>query len=211
MVIDYCVKPTGDDSSPTLAVISIGENGEKIGQLSRQSQSSFVLTEFEGGNTKSKYVIDLRVDGEIRPFSALVMKQEDKDQSASISHSSKEPEVVLKIRDRLFTCGGKMYILSNISENRPREHFHGGPKSISRLDNFPYSKLEDVDLETKGRPERRLRGVHVGEISGIGLFGRGHHVRLEDPQLEKVGLPLAATSFVINTTWKSHRVPTVST
>jgi hypothetical protein len=140
-----------------------------------------------------------KVRGEVRPFSISVTKE------SAHGASGSEWSPVLEIRNRLFLNRGRVYIISNVPEGKPISHFHAGPKFISRLDNFPEKELDSHDPVLLNRLERRLRGVHVGEIYGIGMSEKGHIVKIEDPELESIGLALAVASFLINTTAHVHR------
>jgi hypothetical protein len=127
------------------------------------------------------------VHGEFRPFSISVLNQnEDND-------INKE---VLTIREHLFKHGGKFYMLTNHPEGKHWNEYLSGPRYISRLDNFPYSDLKEIDHHIKHKL-RRFRGVQVGEVSGLGL--QGHHVKV-DKELEVIGLLIAASSYLIYST-----------
>jgi hypothetical protein len=127
------------------------------------------------------------VHGAFRPFSISVLNQtEDND-------ANKE---VLTIREHLFKYGGKFYMLTNHPEGKHRNEYVSGTRYISRLDNFPYSDLTDIDHHIK-HELLRFRGVPVGEVSGLGL--QGHHVKV-DKELEVIGLLIAASSYLIYST-----------
>jgi hypothetical protein len=87
-------------------------------------------------------------------------------------------------------------MLTNHPEGRHWNEYLQGPRYISRLDNFPYSDLTDLDDHIRHRL-RRFRGVPVGEASGLGLHS--HHVKV-DKELEDIGLFLAASSYLIYST-----------
>ena len=83
-------------------------------------------------------------------------------------------------------------MLTNHSEVRHWNNYISGPRYISRLDNFPYSDLTELDHNLKHRL-RRFRGIRVGEASGLGTHS--HHV--------KAGIGLfiaAASSYLIYST-----------
>ena len=81
-------------------------------------------------------------------------------------------------------------------EGKHWNEYLSGPRYISRLDNFPYSDLKEIDHHIKHKL-RRFRGVQVGEVSGLGL--QGHHVKV-DKELEVIGLLIAASSYLIYST-----------
>jgi hypothetical protein len=87
-------------------------------------------------------------------------------------------------------------MFTNHPEGRPWHQYLSGPRYISRLDNFPYSDLAEVDHHLKHRL-KRFRGVPVGEASGLGTHG--HHVKVEK-ELEDVGLIIAASSYLLYST-----------
>ena len=165
-------------------------SGEKL-ELFESDAEPWVFFLNPGSSGELKF--SKKVDGEVRPFSIIV------------TESTSSGEVpVLKIRDRLFRHKNKMYVVSNVPEGRSIGDYQSGPKYISRLDGFLASDPSEIDPVTTSRAERRLRGVHVGEIIGSGNHGNGHRVRIEDEELEDIGLPLAVSSFLINTTAHSR-------
>lgn len=132
-----------------------------------------------------KWFLSQRVDGELRPFSMVAEKIEGALKT-----------VTLKIRDHLFFHSGNMYMYSNVPEGLIHHHAKNGPKFISRLVNFPFSDPSEVDPETRHRL-RRVRGVPVGEINGLGHSG--HSVKIER-ELEDIGLEISASAFLLYTT-----------
>jgi hypothetical protein len=69
---------------------------------------------------------------------------------------------------------------------------------LAGLNNFPYSKLSEVDHQhyTLRDKIKRLRGTPVGEASGLGTENRGHRVKL-DSELDDIGLFIAAISYLL--------------
>ena len=123
--------------------------------------------------------------GEFRPFSISVLNQnEDND-------INKE---VLTIREHLFKYGGKFYMLTNHPEGKHWNEYLSGIRYISRLDNFPYSDLREIDHHVK---HELLRFRSTVEVSGLGI--QGHHVKV-DKELEVIGLQIAASSYLIYST-----------
>jgi hypothetical protein len=114
----------------------------------------------------------------------------------SVTALEGEHEPLLTIRNHVFFHGSKAYYLTGIPEDvRPANHILGR-RHISRLDKFPFSRLEDIDMETWGRL-RRHRGVSVGTIDGLGL----DRLRVSlSGELEDVGLPLSAASYLLYST-----------
>jgi hypothetical protein len=87
-------------------------------------------------------------------------------------------------------------MLTNHPEGKHWNEYLSGTRYISRLDNFPYSDLTDIDHHIK-HELLRFRGVPVGEVSGLGI--QGHHVKVEK-ELEVIGLLIAASSYLIYST-----------
>ena len=103
---------------------------------------------------------------------------------------------VLTIREHLFKHREKFYMLTNHPEGKHWNEYLSGPRHISRLDNFPYTELAELDHHIRHRL-RRFRGIPVGEASGLGIDG--HHVRV-DKELEDIGLLIAASSYLLYAT-----------
>ncbi len=207
LTIIYFIRSTGK-KSPLAEVKESGEKRE--GEIFREPDGSFSLITNEPKPRKLSF--SHRVDGEIRPFSMIVTETSYEEEEEKSGKKVAEPEahlrVILKIRDRMFFHNGKMYIISNVPEGKPTQHFLSGPKFISRLNGFPYSDLSMIDAITRSRAERRLRGTHVGEISGIGHIGEGYRITIdevEDEGLKDIALPLAVASFLLNTTYQSSK------
>ena len=176
MTINFLIKSA--DRSHTEA--SISSNSVVVAKLTREERGKARLVSLQG----ETWTLSQTVDGEIRPFSMLVERETGNN------------VVVLKIRDHLFAYNGKMYMLSNVPQGMSQHLALIGSKFISRLDGFPYEDPSSVDLETRNRL-RRHRGVPVGQMSGIGASGQ--IVKIEK-ELEGVGLPLAASAFLLYTT-----------
>lgn len=125
--------------------------------------------------------LDPRVHGEIRPFSMEVSDANGLDAPG------------LTIRNHVFYHRSKAYMLTGIPEDvRPADHVLG-KRHLNRLDNFPFARLEDIDLETWGRL-RRHRGVSVGTFEGFGPGG----FRVELPKdLQDIGIQLAAAAYLL--------------
>lgn len=175
MAVLYTVKRTGGFAD---AVVT--EGGKEVAQIRPKGTGTFELESADG----ALWRLDPRVAGEIRPFSLVV------------TPASGTGTPVLRIQNHVFQHGGRFYMLMGIPEDRhPKDHLIGG-RFIIRLDRFPFTNMEDIDRETWGRL-RRLRGVSVGEIGGLGLDG--HTVELSD-ELGPIGLQLAAASYLLYST-----------
>ena len=175
MTIEFAVKRTGKSSD---AVISSG--GKDVASLRGEGNMLFRLESAGDGGWR----LDPRVHGEIRPF------------SMNVTSSGTFGAPVLTIRNHVFRHDGKMYLLNGIPEDvRPAEHILGG-RYICRLDKFEFSDLEDIDLETWGRLRMR-RGVSVGTVEGFGL---GEYKVKLSQELQDIGLPLSAASYLIYAT-----------
>ena len=138
---------------------------------------------FKLSDQNQEWLLNRRVDGEIRPFSIVVLRTDTADFE----------EIVLKIKDHIFLHNGYFYMLGGIPEGRSPRHHLMGSKHICRLTNFPFSHPDQIDAEAKNRLKKH-RGVSVGEIFGLG--SRGFHVKLED-EVNEIGLPLAACAYLI--------------
>jgi hypothetical protein len=174
---EYVVKRTGDFWQAD--VIS---DGKKVGELTKGDGLNFQV---KVKDAKQGFLLDPRVDGKIRPFSMVAYEITNPD--------GKEKRMVLKILNNLFLHQGAMYALGNLPEGRTARDHVFGSRFISRMDNFPFKSLEDVDLATHARLKKH-RGIKVGEMSGLGVSG--HKVTLE-PELQDIGIPLATSSYLI--------------
>ncbi len=142
------------------------------------------LFKISGGT--QDWLLSSRVDGEVRPFSMLVYRSDGNDLTNSRS-------TVLKIKDHVFLNNGYFCVMGGIPEGRVPRHHLVGSKYICKLENFPFSHLDQIDAETKNRLKRH-RGIPVGEFYGLG--STGFHVKLAD-ELKDVGLPLAASAYLM--------------
>ena len=183
MSIDYVVK---QEKSPREA--KVFENQKEVGLLTNEGKGTFELV----SNDNRGWILTNKVDGEFRPFSMIVRPK-----TSSLAHSVKEEEAcILKIRGHLFQHNRKFYMFGSIPEGKPSKEFITGKRFICRLINFPFSDIDEIDVETRSRL-RILRGLPVGEMYGIG--SAGFHVQIES-ELHDIGLPLAASSYLIYST-----------
>jgi len=165
---------------------------EEVGKIKKGEGLSFRLISHKDG---LEWVLTNKVHGERRPFSFAV--KNDKQNTLCITEH--QGEEIFVVRDQLFKHNGKFYMLANHPEGKSwTEHVNSSIKYISRLDNFPYHDLSEVDHEhyTLRHKIKRFRGIAVGEASGLGIEDRGHRVRL-DGELDDVGLFIAAISYLL--------------
>lgn len=181
--IDYVIK---QEKSPKEA--KVFENQREAGLLTNEGRGTFELV----SNDNRGWVLTNKVDGEFRPFS-MIVRPKTSNQAQSVKA---EEAWILKIRDHLFRHNRNFYMFGGIPEGKPHKEFVTGKRFICRLINFPFSDIEEVDVETRSRL-RILRGLPVGEMYGIG--SAGFHVQIES-ELQDIGLPLAASSYLIYST-----------
>lgn len=138
-------------TKPWEAKIYVGEGGEEIAEIKKgEDQKSFKLLAKDG----REWILTKSVHGKFRPFSLSVIEQ-DKDKDKS----NKE---VLTIIEHIFKHGDKFYMLTNHPEGKHWNEYLRGPRYISRLDNFPYSDMQELDYHIKHKL-RRFRGIPIGE------------------------------------------------
>lgn len=173
--MQYAVRSSGGPPDA-----SIWKGGEEVATIRREGRLLFRLE----SSAKEIWMLDPRVHGEVRPFSMKV----------TASGTGGEP--VLTIRNHVFFHSGRAYILTAVpADVHPAEHTLG-KRHVSRLDRFPFSRLEDIDLQTWGRL-RLNRGVSVGTMEGLGADE--FRISLSE-ELQGVGLPLAAASYLLYST-----------
>ena len=181
-------------------VFSGDENGEEIAEIRKGDDFDFKLTSLKDGQ---EWLVTNRVHGEYRPFSFSVLKADDKGRQGAGDGSPDKGKEILVVRDNLFRHNDKFYMLANNPEGKPWQEYATSPvRYISRLENFPYSRLEELDdpqhhyHHQLGHKLKRFRGVPVGEASGLGIGEKGHTVRVGE-ELKDIGLFLAVTSYLI--------------
>jgi hypothetical protein len=178
------------------------ENGEEIAEIIKGEGLEFKLISQKDNR---KWVLTNKIDDQHRRFSFSVREVEAKEVNDAGERRGKEKEKegnpLLIIRDNIFTHNGKFYMLANHPEGKSWHNYVNSPvRYISRLDNFPYSTVSEMD-ENKHHQNlrhklKRFRGVPVGEASGLGATPEGHHVKVND-ELDDIGLFLAATSYLM--------------
>lgn len=169
-MMEFVIKATERQSARILV------DGKEVATIGPSGKAIFSIRSASLGDWK----VELREEGQIRPFSAEITGADTN-------------RVTVKIRNHLFFYKGAAYLLTGIPEEvRPADHVLGR-RHISRLDSFPFSRLDTVDLETWGRL-RLHRGTSVGEIDGTSP--QEFRVTLSGELLE-IGLPLSATLYLL--------------
>jgi hypothetical protein len=163
---------------------TIVEGNEEKGTLTRDDNNEeFHLQTKAEGN----WALTLRIDGIISPFSIGCYTVDD----------CKSGAESLVIKNNLFDHHNNLY---SIGEARPAalgsEMPVDGARFICRLVNFPYFKIDEIDLETRSRL-RRHQGIPVGEIYGLGAVG--YHTKIYGNELSEIDLPLCAATYILYT------------
>lgn len=180
---------------PTDAKIFL--EGQEVAEIKKGEGATFKLVSKDG----HEWIITNKVHGMVRPFSISILQQnKDNEQDRKQDNDDKDGnnnQVVFTIREHLFKHKGKFYMLTNHPEGKHWNEYLSGPRYISRLDNFPYSNLTEIDNHIK-HSLRRFRGVPVAEASGLGI--NGHHVKITSDEIKDIGLFIAASSYLIYST-----------
>ena len=170
------------------------ENGKEVAEIRRRGeQPEFRLL---SKNDNHEWLLTNKIDGEHRRFSFSIREVEKQQEQGQ-----REKGALLIVRDNIFKHNGMFYMLANQPEGKSWHNYISNPvRYISRLDNFPYSDVSEMD-ENKHHQNlrhkiKRFRGVPVGEASGLGTTPEGHHVKVND-ELDDIGLFLAATSYLM--------------
>jgi len=175
------------------------KNGEEIATITKGEGLEFKLISRKDNR---EWVLTNKVDGQHRRFSFSVSEAEKKEQMRVEGRGSVlEDNVLLTIQDNIFMHNGKFYMFANHPEGKSWHDYVISPvRYISRLDNFPYSSISEMDENKHHQSLRyklkRFRGVPVGEASGLGATPEGHQVKVND-ELDGIGLFIAATSYVM--------------
>ena len=179
------------------------ENGEEIAQILKGEDLEFKLISQKDDR---EWLLTNKIDGQHRRFSFSVREAERKEpkapeQSGKEGGGGKGGDALLIIHDNIFMHKDKFYMLANHPEGISWHNYVDSPiRYISRLDNFPYSNISEMN-ENKNHQNlrqklKRFRGVPVGKASGLGATPEGHHVKVND-ELDDIGLFLAATSYLM--------------
>jgi hypothetical protein len=170
------------------------ENGKEVAEIKKIGEKpEFRLL---SKNDNREWVLTNKIDGEHRRFSFSIREVEKQREQGQT-----EKDALLTVRDNIFKHNGMFYMLANQPEGKSWHNYVNNPvRYISRLDNFPYSDVSEMD-ENKHHQNlrhkiKRFRGVPVGEASGLGTTPEGHHVKVND-ELDDIGLFLAATSYLM--------------
>jgi len=162
------------------------DNGQEIAEIKKGEQSSFMLL---SNKENREWILNNKIDGEHRRF------------SFSVIENKVDGRTLLTVRDNIFKHNGKFYMLANHPEGKSWNGYIKSPvRYISRLENFPYSDMSEMDKDKRHHSLRhkikRFRGVPVGEASGLGVAPGGHHVKI-NAELDDIGLFIAATSYLM--------------
>ncbi|MFL6372417.1 MAG: hypothetical protein ACJ70P_04725 [Nitrososphaera sp.] len=166
---------------------------KRIGDKLRGQNLEFILSSKKDDH---EWLLTNKIDGEHRRFSFSV-----KELGTSEEERLTEKDALLTVRDNIFTHNGKFYMLANHPEGKSWNDYVNSPvRYISRLDNFPYSNVSEMEENKHHQSLRhklkRFRGVPVGEASGLGAAAEGHQVKVND-ELDDIGLFIAATSYLM--------------
>jgi hypothetical protein len=173
------------------------KNGEEIAAITKGEGLEFKLISRKDNH---EWALSNKVDGEHTRFSFSVREAEKKEVKAG-QRRDEEDNSLLIVRDNIFMHNGKFYMLANHPEGKSWHNYVNNPvRYISRLDNFPYSNVSEMDQNKHHQNLRhklkRFRGVPVGEASGLGATPEGHYVKVND-ELDDIGLFLAAASYLM--------------
>jgi hypothetical protein len=169
--------------------------GKEIAKIEKKGQDFSLVRHADG----QEWLLSNKVHGELRPFSFSVRKLTKGEHERDGRQERLSEEEVFVVRDQLFKHDGKFYMLANQPAGRHwSEHVQNPVRYISRIDDFPYSELAEVNYHDRDLRDKikRLRGTPVGEASGLGIEEKGHKVHL-DGELEGVGLFVAAISYLL--------------
>jgi hypothetical protein len=170
------------------------ENGKEVAEIEKRrgEELEFRLLSKKDNH---EWVLTNKIDGEHSRFSFSIRETEKQD------GRRREKDALLTVRDNTFKHNGNFYMLANHPEGKSwHNHVNSPIRYISRLDNFPYSDVSEMD-ENKHHQNlrqklKRFRGVPVGEASGLGATPEGHRVKVND-ELDDIALFLAAISYLI--------------
>jgi hypothetical protein len=170
------------------------EDGKEIAEIEKGEEQQLEFRLFSKKDSH-EWALTNKIDGEHKRFSFSIKEIENQE------GGRREKDALLTVRDNIFEHNGNFYMLANYPEGKSwHNHINSPVRYISRLDNFPYSDVSEMD-ENKHHQNlrqklKRFRGVSVGEASGLGVNPEGHHVKVND-ELDDIGLFLAAISYLI--------------
>jgi hypothetical protein len=171
------------------------EDGKEIAELEKGEEQQQLEFRLFSKKDSHEWALTNKIDGEHKRFSFSIKEIENQE------GGRREKDALLTVRDNIFEHNGNFYMLANYPEGKSwHNHINSPVRYISRLDNFPYSDVSEMD-ENKHHQNlrqklKRFRGVSVGEASGLGVNPEGHHVKVND-ELDDIGLFLAAISYLI--------------
>lgn len=184
-VDEYTIRQSRDDPLETTIIL----NKKQIGKIRKAKDYTFDLVDKKDG---IKWTISNNIADEFFPFS-LSVSRERRNTEERLQNKD-----TLTIINHVFSHNGKFYMFANHPEGRAWKEYLSGPRSICRLENFPYTRLADVNQQSK-HELTRLRGVPVGEATGLGISDEGHKVKIWG-ELREIGLLVAASSYLIYST-----------
>lgn len=176
MESEYLIK----GSKPGFAEVFL--DNKKIAIIKNAENANFKLVKTDA----HEWLITRKVHGEILPFSISIIDQNKGDKEFV-------DQQVFTVREHLFKNNNNFYMFTNHPEGRHWNEYLSGPRHISRLDNFPYTDLKQMDHHIKHKL-KRYRGVSVGEASGLGI--REHRVKIQK-DLSEIGLFVAVSSYLL--------------
>ncbi len=181
------------------------KDGKEVAEIrkEREHPEFRLLSKKDNNRQQQEWVLSNRVDGEHRRFSFSIReakKQHEQEEGEKSDYDNRVAPLFV-VRDNIFEHKGKFYMIANYPEGKSwHNHVSNPVRYISRLDNFPYSNVSEMDedkhYQSLMQKLKRFRGVPVGEASGLGATPEGHHVKLND-ELDDIGLFLAATSYLM--------------
>jgi hypothetical protein len=172
------------------------DDGKEIAEIEKRGGGEQPEFRLFSKKDSHEWTLTNKIDGEYRRFSFSIKEIENQG-----GGERREKDALLIVRDNIFEHNGNFYMLANYPEGKSwHNHVNSPIRYISRLDNFPYSNVSEMD-ENKHHQNlrqklKRFRGVPVGEASGLGVAPEGHHVKVND-ELDDIGLFLAAISYLI--------------
>ena len=173
------------------------EDGKEIAEIEKRGGKEQPEFRLFSKKDNHEWALTNKIDGEHRRFSFSIKEIENQEGGGE----RREKDALLTVRDNIFEHNGNFYMLANYPEGKSwHNHVNSPVRYISRLDNFPYSDVSEMDQNKHHQNLRqklkRFRGVPVGEASGLGVTAEGHHVKVND-ELDDIGLFLAAISYLI--------------
>ena len=145
------------------------KNGEEVAEIIKGEGLEFKLISQKGNR---EWVLTNKIHGEHRRFSFSVQEATEKDAKAGERRGKEEGgNPLLIVRDNIFMHKGKFYMLANHPEGKSWPNYVNNPvRFISRLDNFPYSNVSEIDenkhQENLRHKLKRFRGFLSAKLLG---------------------------------------------